>query len=58
METETKRDFGVLYGQRTTEDALLIYSSYEDSKASPQTGDFIEVPREHIEHLLQTIKKG
>ena len=41
METETKRDFGVLYGQRTTEDALLIYSSYEDSKASPQTGDFI-----------------
>lgn len=34
-------DFGVLYGQKTTEDALLIYSSYEDSKASPQTGDFI-----------------
>lgn len=38
---EQKRDFGVLYGQKTTEDALLIYSSYEDSKASPQTGDFI-----------------
>ena len=38
---ELKKDFGVLYGQRTTEDALLIYSSYEDSKASPQTGDFI-----------------
>lgn len=36
-----KVDFGVLYGQKTTEDALLIYSSYEDSKASPQTGDFI-----------------
>lgn len=34
-------DFGVLYGQKTTEDALLIYSSYEDAKASPQTGDFI-----------------
>jgi len=37
----TKADFGVLYGQKTTEDALLIYSSYEDAKASPQTGDFI-----------------
>ena len=37
----TKVDFGVLYGQKTTEDALLIYSSYEDAKASPQTGDFI-----------------
>jgi uncharacterized protein len=36
-----KVDFGVLYGQKTTEDALLIYSSYEDAKASPQTGDFI-----------------
>jgi DNA helicase HerA-like ATPase len=36
-----KIDFGVLYGQRTTEDALLIYSSYEDAKASPSTGDFI-----------------
>ena len=36
-----KVDFGVLYGQKTTEDALLIYSSYQDSKASPQTGDFI-----------------
>jgi hypothetical protein len=38
---ERLNDFGVLYGQKTTEDALLIYSSYEDSKASPQTGDFI-----------------
>ncbi len=38
---ETKKDFGVLYGQRTTEDALLIYSSYEDAKASPKMGDFI-----------------
>ncbi|HCY76130.1 MAG TPA: hypothetical protein DHV28_09440 [Ignavibacteriales bacterium] len=36
-----RHDFGVLYGQKTTEDALLIYSSYEDSKESPQTGDFI-----------------
>jgi len=36
-----RKDFGVLYGQKTTEDALLIYSSYEDSKASPITGDFI-----------------
>jgi len=36
-----KADFGVLYGQKTTDDALLIYSSYEDAKASPQTGDFI-----------------
>lgn len=39
--TGNKADFGVLYGQKTTEDALLIYSSYEDAKASPQTGDFI-----------------
>ncbi len=38
---DTKKDFGVLYGQKTTEDALLIYSSYEDSKASPKMGDFI-----------------
>ncbi len=38
---EIKNDFGVLYGQKTTEDSLLIYSSYEDSKASAQTGDFI-----------------
>jgi DNA helicase HerA-like ATPase len=38
---EKRQDFGVLYGQRTTGDELLIYSSYEDSKASPQTGDFI-----------------
>lgn len=37
----SKTDFGVLYGQRTSGDALLIYSSYEDSKASPKTGDFI-----------------
>jgi len=36
-----RKDFGVLYGQKTTEDAILIYSSYEDSKASPNTGDFI-----------------
>lgn len=36
-----RKDFGVLYGQRTTEDALLIYSSYEDAKASPRIGDFI-----------------
>jgi len=36
-----EQNFGVLYGQKTTEDALLIYSSYEDAKASPQTGDFI-----------------
>jgi len=41
MENQQAKDFGVLYGQKTTEDALLIYSSYEDSKASPQTGDFI-----------------
>lgn len=38
---DIKKDFGVLYGQKTTEDALLIYSSYEDSKASPKIGDFI-----------------
>jgi len=36
-----RKDFGVLYGQKTTEEHLLIYSSYEDSKASPNTGDFI-----------------
>jgi DNA helicase HerA-like ATPase len=36
-----KKDFGVLYGQKTTEDALLIYSSYDDAQASPQSGDFI-----------------
>lgn len=41
MNQVNRKDFGVLYGQKTTEDALLIYSSYEDSKASPQTGDFI-----------------
>lgn len=38
---DKKHDFGVLYGQKTTEDALLIYSSYEDAKASPKSGDFI-----------------
>jgi DNA helicase HerA-like ATPase len=39
----TRTDFGVLYGQKTTalEDVLLIYSSYEDAKASPKIGDFI-----------------
>ncbi len=36
-----RTDFGVLYGQKTTDDALLIYSSYEDAKASPNKGDFI-----------------
>ena len=36
-----RADFGVLYGQKTTGDSLLIYSSYEDWKASPKTGDFI-----------------
>lgn len=36
-----RTDFGVLYGQKTTEDALLIYSSYADAKASPKQGDFI-----------------
>lgn len=36
-----RKDFGVLYGQKTTDDAILLYSSYEDSKASPNTGDFI-----------------
>jgi len=36
-----RSDFGVLYGQKTIEDALLIYSSYEDAKASPKIGDFI-----------------
>jgi DNA helicase HerA-like ATPase len=36
-----RTDFGVLYGQKTTEDSLLIYSSYADSKASPKKGDFI-----------------
>ena len=33
-----RKDFGVLYGQKTTEDALLIYSSYEGAKASPPDG--------------------
>lgn len=38
-----RTDFGVLYGQKTTanNDSLLIYSSYEDAKASPKIGDFI-----------------
>ena len=44
---DNKKDFGVLYGQKTTEDALLIYSSYEDSKASPHTGDFIVLTERH-----------
>src|SRR6266478_2785696 len=44
-------DFGVLYGQKTTEDALLIYSSYEDAKASPKVGDFIVLaPRDESGH--------
>jgi DNA helicase HerA-like ATPase len=38
---EKRSDFGVLYGQKTTGDSLLIYSSYEDAKASPRIGDFI-----------------
>ena len=38
-----RKDFGVLYGQKTTEDALLIYSSYEDAKASPSLGDLTDV---------------
>jgi hypothetical protein len=41
MKMAERTDFGVLYGQKTTEDALLIYSSYEDAKASPKKGDFI-----------------
>ena len=41
MSQTNRKDFGVLYGQKTVGDTLLIYSSYEDSKASPQTGDFI-----------------
>lgn len=48
-----RQDFGVLYGQKTTgeHDHLLIYSSYEDSKASPQTGDFIVLtPRDESGH--------
>lgn len=36
-----RKDFGVLYGRKTVGDSLLIYSSYEDSKASPKLGDFI-----------------
>src|SRR5260370_28082085 len=40
-QTVERKEFGVLYGQKTTEDALLIYSSYEDAKASPKIGDFI-----------------
>lgn len=34
-------DFGVLYGQKTQDDILLIYSAYQDAKASPNVGDFI-----------------
>lgn len=37
----TKKDFGVLYRQKTAEEYLLIYSSHEDSKASLNTGDFV-----------------
>lgn len=44
---EKRSDFGVLYGQKTTEDALLIYSSYEDAKASPKIGDFIVLTPKH-----------
>ncbi len=53
-----KTDFGVLYGQRTSGDALLIYSSYEDSKASPKTGDFIVLtPRdEHGDKYLARVE--
>ena len=48
---QVTKDFGVLYGQKTTGDALLIYSSYEDSKVSPQTGDFIVLtPRDEDGH--------
>jgi len=36
-----RKDFGVLYGQKTAGETLLIYSSYEDAKASPKIGDFI-----------------
>ena len=36
-----KADFGVLYGQKTTEDALLMTPLMRTLKASPQTGDFI-----------------
>ncbi len=38
---DQKSDFGVLYGQKTQDDVLLIYSAYEDAKASPSVGDFI-----------------
>lgn len=37
----TRTDFGVLYGQKTSGDDLLIYSSYQDAKSSPKMGDFI-----------------
>lgn len=50
-------DFGVLYGQRTTgqEDVLLIYSSYQDAKASPKKGDFIVLtPKNEDGHKFLT----
>src|SRR5260370_469895 len=40
-QTVERKEFGVLYGQKTTEDALLIYSSYEDAKSSLEVGDCI-----------------
>ena len=50
-----RTDFGVLYGQKTTEDALLIYSSYEDAKASPRRGDFIVLtPKNEEGHKFLT----
>ena len=50
-----RTDFGVLYGQKTTDDALLIYSSYEDAKASPKKGDFIVLtPKNEDGHKFLT----
>jgi len=54
-----RTDFGVLYGQKTTEDALLIYSSYEDAKASPNKGDFIVLtPKSEVRWIKWTPKSG
>ena len=53
-----KADFGVLYGQKTTEDALLIYSSYEDAKASPQTGDSVDIFPVAIKESEQDYQKS
>jgi DNA helicase HerA-like ATPase len=51
LDNVERADFGVLYGQKTTEDALLIYSSYEDSKSSPSIGDFIVLaPKDEAGH--------